>query len=196
MSEKRKFRSREPLSRRSRERMERALRRLDLLCGALGLTIVIATLCCLGREYELGVPHPPGFALWFLLVLAYVPLEIIGLLNWMFGMSESGWMTFLTLEHQALGMGVFNLLMLAVIWGVFRFIIGKRYGVETIRIVNTFLTIFLVWGLFQLACLAGVTIWARGGFSPLHRHLHRPSPPEKVILVDAAHPAPGPELQN
>lgn len=184
MGEKKRARYREPMSRRSRERLANARKRFDFLCGLLALTIVVATLCCMGRDYELGAPYPPGFALWFLLILAYVPLEIVGLVNWFLGMSESSWMTFLTVEHQALGMGIFNLALLAVIWGGIRFWLSRRYGINLLRTAGTFVTIFLVWGLFQLLCLAGVTIWDRGGFTPLHRHLHRPLAPEKVIVVE------------
>ncbi len=188
MYSRKKILYRELLSRRARERFGKARTRFDILCGILGVTILIATVCCSGQAYELGNPHPAGFALWFLLILAYVPLEIVGLLNWSFGMSESCWMYFLTVEHQALGMGIFNIVMLLLIWGIIRFWLSGRYGIKLLQVSGTFVMIFLCWGVFQLLCLAGVTIWDRGGFAPLHRHLHRPEMPEKVILVDVAHP--------
>lgn len=176
------------LSRRRRERFERLTFRFDLLSVGLAVVILLATAVSAGRPYELGLPYAHGFALWFLLLLSYIPLEVIGLFNWVLGIQDNAFMRFLVLEHQALGMGLFNLGMLAVVWGLVRFWLGRRYGLAFLRTVGTFLLILLVWGAFQLLCFAAVTIWGHGGFSPLHHHLRRPAEPEKVILVDQKEP--------
>ncbi len=172
------------LSRRRRERFERLTLRFDLISAGLAAVIILATLVSAGRPYELGLPYAHGFALWFLLLLSYIPLEVVGLFNWVFGIQDNAFMRFLVQEHQALGMGLFNLGMVAAIWVLVRFWLGKRYGLAFLLTTGTFLIILLVWGCFQLLCFAAVTIWGHGGFSPLHHHLRRPAEPEKVILVD------------
>ncbi len=176
------------LSRRRRERMERLMFRLDLISAGLALVIILATVISMGRPYELGLPCAHGFTLWFLLLLSYIPLEVVGLFNWVFGIQDNVFMRFLVLEHQALGMGLFNLGMVAVVWILVRFWLGRRYGLAFLRTAGSFLLILLVWGAFQLLCFAAVTVWGHGGFSPLHHHLRRPAEPEKVILVEQKEP--------
>ena len=116
------------LSRRRRERFERLTLRFDLISAGLAAVIILATLVSAGRPYELGLPYAHGFALWFLLLLSYIPLEVVGLFNWVFGIQDNAFMRFLVQEHQALGMGLFNLGMVAAIWVLVRFWLGKRYG--------------------------------------------------------------------
>ena len=152
------------------------------------MVIILATAVSAGRPYELGMPYAHGFALWFLLLLSYIPLEVVGLFNWLFGIQDNAFMRFLVQDHQALGMGLFNLVMLAIVWGVVRFWLGRRYGYSFFRTTGTFLLILLGWGCFQLFCFAAVTVWGNSGFSPLHQHLRRPAEPEKVILVDQKEP--------
>lgn len=185
MSDKKK---RYVLSRRSRERLERFTLRFDLISAGLAVVIILATAVSAGRPYELGMPYAHGFALWFLLLLSYIPLEVVGLFNWLFGIQDNAFMRFLVQDHQALGMGLFNLVMLAIVWGVVRFWLGRRYGYSFFRTTGTFLLILLGWGCFQLFCFAAVTVWGNSGFSPLHQHLRRPAEPEKVILVDQKEP--------
>lgn len=185
MSEKKK---RYVLSRRRRERLERLTLRFDLISAGLAVVIILAAAVSAGRPYELGLPYAHGFALWFPLLLAYIPLEVIGLFNWLFGVQENAFMQFLVQDHQALGMGLFNLVMLGIVWALVRFWLGRRYGFSFLRTTGTFLLILLVWGCFQLFCFVAVTIWSHGGFTPLHHHLRRPAEPEKVILVDQKAP--------
>ena len=72
-----KTRYRESVSRRGRERLRKANRRFDLCAAALALLILIAMAICFRQEYELGSNQPSGFAMWFLLFLAYLPLELV-----------------------------------------------------------------------------------------------------------------------
>ncbi|MBS1372363.1 MAG: hypothetical protein HPZ91_20665 [Lentisphaeria bacterium] len=182
-SSTKKTRYRETVSRRGRERLQKANRRFDICAGALALLIVIAMLICFRQEYELGSNQPSGFAMWFLLFLAYLPLELAGLVSWLFQAQDSSLMQFLVHRNPPLGLGLFDLGMLAVIWAVIRFYCSRRYGVNWVRTASTFLTILAAWGTFQLGCVAAVLIWRGGGFSPLHRHLQRETEPEKVIVV-------------
>ena len=87
------------------------------------------------------------------------------------------------------------------VWAVIRFYCSRRYGANWMRTAATFLTILVVWGAFQLGCVAAVLIWRGGGFSPLHRHLQREAEPEKVIVVEreavsAAERTPEPVQKN
>ena len=114
-------------SQRGRERQQRLFRQLDLTCAALGISIVLEVICTMGQPYELGQSASTGPALWFLLILAYVPLELIGLLNWCFGWQNTALMHYLVNEHQTLDMGGFDLAMTAAVWALIRFWSGRRY---------------------------------------------------------------------
>lgn len=187
MSPEKKSRVRgEQLSRRGRERLQKLGLRFDLLAAALAVVIVVATAICMGEPYELGKPEPHGFALWFLLFLGYLPMELLSLFNWCFGLQETRLMHFLVVEQPAVMLGACNLATLAVLWVVFRFWAARRYGANFLQTTVHFLEILLVWGLFQIGCLVGLEVWDRGGFTPMHRHLTRPAEPEKVILIDSA----------
>lgn len=110
-------------------------------------------------------------------------------------------MQFLVYHNPPLGLGIFDLGLLAVVWAVIRFYCSRRYGANWMRTAATFLTILVVWGAFQLGCVAAVLIWRGGGFSPLHRHLQREAEPEKVIVVEreavsAAERTPEPVQKN
>lgn len=196
-----KTRYRESVSRRGRERLRKANRRFDLCAAALALLILIAMAICFRQEYELGSNQPSGFAMWFLLFLAYLPLELVGLVSWLFHAQDSSLMQFLVYHNPPLGLGIFDLGLLAVVWAVIRFYCSRRYGANWMRTAATFLTILVAWGAFQLGCVAAVLIWRGGGFSPLHRHLQREAEPEKVIVVEreavsAAERTPEPVQKN
>ena len=76
------------ISSRGRERLRRTLRRFDVFAGLLALLLVVAMIVSNPHSYELGANRPEGFATWFLLFLAYLPLEIVGLLTWLLGMGD------------------------------------------------------------------------------------------------------------
>ena len=129
MSPEKKSRVRgEQLSRRGRERLQKLGLRFDLLAAALAVVIVVATAICMGEPYELGKPEPHGFALWFLLFLGYLPMELLSVFNWCFGLQETPLMHFLVVEQPAVMLGACNLATLAVLWAVFRFWAARRYG--------------------------------------------------------------------
>lgn len=174
------------VSSRGRERLRRTLRRFDVLAGVLALLIILAVIVTHPHAYELGESRPEGFATWFLLLLAYLPLEIVGLLTWLLGLQDSTVVRFLVEDHQTLALGLFDLAMLLTFWAVVRFHFSRRYGVNFLRTASAFLTILAAWGAFQLGCMAAVVIWERGGFSPLHRHLRRAAEPDRVIVVEKA----------
>jgi len=174
------------ISSRGREHLRRTLRRFDVFAGVLALLMILAMVVSSPHAYELGTNRPEGFATWFLLFLAYLPLEIVGLLTWLLGLQDSMVVRFLVEDRQTLALGLFDLAMLLTFWAVVRFYCSRRYGVNFVRTASAFLTILAAWGAFQLGCMAAVVIWERGGFSPLHRHLRRVSEPDRVIVVEKA----------
>lgn len=184
MSTLKKTKYRDSVTSRGRERIRKACLRFDILSGILALLFVGAVIAAEPHAYELGANRPEGFATWFLLFLAYLPLEIVGLVTWLFGIQDSTVVHFLVEQRQTLALGLFDLAMLVTVWAAVRFYCSRRYGVNFVRTANAFMTILVAWGVFQLGCMAAVVIWERGGFSPLHRHLRRASEPERVIVVE------------
>ncbi|MDR0933096.1 MAG: hypothetical protein LBM70_08790 [Victivallales bacterium] len=181
-----KTKYRETVSRRGRERLQRAKRRFDICSGSLAILFIIAMMLCFYQKCELGSNQPTGFAMWFLLFFAYLPLELLGLLNWIFQAHNSTLTQFIVEQNPALGLGLLDLGMLAIIWVVIRFHCSRRYGVNWMRSASTFMTILALWGVFQLGCVALVLLWRGGGFSTLHRYLQHEPVPERVIIVGDA----------
>lgn len=182
-SEKKKKYS-ELLSRRGKERFRRSLRTFDLLCALLAVVIVVASISCYGKPYELGSAEPAGFSYWFLLFPAYLPLELLGMVNWLFGMQGNGLVQLLIEKQPAIGLGLCDLVLLLLVWLWARFWGARRFGAAFLNVTGQFVAIFVVWGCFQLLCMAAVIIWNNGGFRALHHHLDRPEEPERVIVVN------------
>ena len=63
-------------SRRLKEKLNDAMRGLDLLMAGLVVVIIVCVLIGRCGEYELGKDNNYGFALWFLLIPAYLILEL------------------------------------------------------------------------------------------------------------------------
>ncbi len=158
------------------------IRKFDLAVMLLAGLIVLSAAVTWGCKYELGKPDPAGFVVWFLLLLAYLPLEFFGFISWMAGFSPAGIDAFLR-GNEALVLGLCDLATVAVFWTVTRFILLRRYGIGALRVCTVFALILALWGVFQLGCAGAVIVWNRGGLAPLHQHLHRSLPPEKVIIV-------------
>ena len=171
------------LSRRGRERLQQAVRRFDIFTTIMAFLLILAMIVCNSHPYELGANRPDGFAAWLLLFLAYIPLEIVGLATWLLGLQNSALVHMLVEQHQTLALGIFDLAMLLAVWLVVHFYCSRRFGANFIRTATMIMTILVAWGTFQLGCMGAVVVWNRGGFAPLHRHLHRVAEPQRVILV-------------
>ena len=63
-------------------------RKLDIATFMLGLIILFAAMGTMNAEYDLSRANPHGFAMWFLLLIGWIPLEIIGLFRWIAGIHE------------------------------------------------------------------------------------------------------------
>ena len=82
------------------------------------------------------------------------------------------------------GLGLCDLVLLLLVWLWARFWGARRFGAAFLNVTGQFVAIFVVWGCFQLLCMAAVIIWNNGGFRALHHHLDRPEEPERVIVVN------------
>lgn len=172
-----------PISPRHRERHKRLLQAFSLSCLALAGLFLLATLVCLRQNYELGENNPHGFALWFLLLCAYLPLELVGLCTWLTGTADSTLIRLVVNHHQALSLGLINMFTTLVFWAAIRFWGARKFGLPLLEAMYHIVLILCGWGCFQLLCLGLCLTWSKGGLSPLHEHLNRPEEPLRVNIV-------------
>ncbi|MBR7138470.1 MAG: hypothetical protein IKD44_02890 [Lentisphaeria bacterium] len=136
------------------------------------LVILLASLLAAGHPYKLDNADPYGFLIWFLLLLGHLPMEIIEFTAKLAGIEGETIENF-TKNREAVLLGVCNLSVLAICWGIMRFYILKRYGSEPLRIAVIFLRLIFFWGVFQLLCFIAVKNWSDGKVNPLHRDLKK-----------------------
>lgn len=150
--------------RRIKEKTRISLRNFDL--AMLGYLLVVIACVLVGRmgEYDLGSSSVHGFALVFLLIPAYLMLEVLSLINCLGGFNWD----FSGLEAEVLG-GCDILLSIAI-WIYVRWQ-GRERGVSFVSAARTFVLIFMFWGVFQLGCCGALWLWRNGGFSSFNRHL-------------------------
>lgn len=171
-------------SRRDKEKLDRSTRRFDRIALLMIGCFILATVSCYGEKYDLGSEHAYGFALWFLLFFAYVPLGVIGLVSWVFHLSDSSFINFLVNRNPALSMGVLDIISMSAVWLIVRYLSARRSNSGLIDIAYHFTLISCIWGYFQLFCMLSILIWNKGGLTPLHQHLNRTEEPERVIVVE------------
>lgn len=162
------------LSRKMRDKLRLESRRWDQF--SLLLAGCVALAAALGRHHalELGTPSIYGFLHWFLLCLAYPALELVGLMNLVLGIPDNP-MTRYFLSREVLALALVDLATLAAVWALFRFYLGRRFGVQCLRVAGNFLLIVLCWGGLQLSLFLGGYLWSNGGFSQFHENLEEPS---------------------
>ena len=154
--------------RRVKEKIRVALRKFDF--AMIGYVLVVIAAVLVGRigEYDLGSANWHGFALTFLLVPAYLILELLSLINCI---GSFNW-DFAGSEAELLG--ICDLLLGGVVWMIVR-LRGSGKGVSYINAARTFVLIIVFWGVFQLGCCAALWLWRNGGFSSFNRHLENKS---------------------
>ena len=166
--------------RRLKEKMRLSVRDFDLAMAAYVVVIVVSTLVGRCGDYDLGSANLHGFALWFLLIPAYLILEVLSLVNYIgnFNWNCNGF--------EAELLGICNLVMAIGTWCYVRLRAG-RWSVQTVRNIRMFVLILLFWGVFQLGCSAALWMWRHGGFSSFNRHLivkkESPAHPEPAAAV-------------
>ena len=155
--------------RRVKEKILDALRKFDLVMIAYMVVVIVAVLVGRSGDYDLGRANLNGFALCFLLIPAYLILELLSLINYFggFNWSCAGW--------EAELLGICDLLLGIVVWTYVR-ISGKIRGISFIRSAKMFVLIVVLWGVFQLGCTAALWLWQNGGFSSFNRHLLNKTP--------------------
>ena len=143
-----KFKKR--LSRRSQERLIRALRVFDLTMLGLLLVAVLCFAISYFRGADLKAHASSGFAYWFLVVIGYLPMLPVNAVRALLGLPIPA-----PGEHaELLLLVVVVLAFLAAGWLALR-IASKRSGkVAGLHIATRIAQIVLCWGLFQIGCVA------------------------------------------
>lgn len=166
-----------------REKHKRLLHAFSISCLVLIGLFVAATLICFRHNHELGENNPYGFALWFLLFCAYLPLEIIGAIAWLTGSADSALINFMASRYQAISLGTINIIATLLLWATIRFWGARKFNFILLEAIYHIILILCGWGCFQLLCLGLNLAWHKGGFSPLYQHLNHLEQPPKVNLA-------------
>ena len=143
-----------------RTKQKNLCRKLDWACLLLAFTILVSAIGTAGSDYDLSKANPQGFAMWFLLIMGWIPLEILGVIRWLFGIHQ---------EISPAGAGP----TLAAVWALFRFHIARTCRPEVLRAAFHFVLIFACWGLFQLLCCIIALSSEHSDIAPLDKTLTR-----------------------
>ena len=169
-----KFKKR--LSRRSQERLIRALRVFDLTMLGLLLVAVLCFAISYFRGADLKAHASSGFAYWFLVVIGYPPMLFVNAVRATCGMAIPA-----PGPHGEL----FLVSVTDLVWGICLWltirIVGKRETKSQLLEISTRLAqIILGWGVFQLCCVV-LTI----NFNRSTRAVEKPRAPK----IEAARPS-------
>ena len=155
MAEKTKKR----MSRRAQERLNRALRAFDLTMLGLIAVAVVSGVLCHSRGSALTANASSGFAYWYLVVVGYLPMWPVNGIRALMGLPIPA----ASLENELALLVATVLVWLTGLWLTIR-IVGRRNNKSaTLHIATRIAQIILIWGLFQLFCMATVIGWNRGG---------------------------------
>ncbi len=127
----------------------------------IALVVVSAWIGSIG-EYDLAGDTINGFALWFLLLPAYLPLAVISFFRWCLeiNIDYSG--------KEAYLLGICDVALMLVVWTMISIISFKMRRPSFLQTAKHFVRILIFWGVFQLGCCAARGLWENGGFAPLH----------------------------
>ena len=164
MARKNRFFASAPRSRQD-EKMLRSWKEFSR--SVLGYIVLVAIAVLVGRmgAYDLSRGSVHGFALWFLLLPAYLPLWIAGAFAMAFKFNIDIWFV----GREALMLGIVDAAMAAVIWLVITVISFRERRAGIPHTARNFVRMLIFWGLFQLACGAMLGLWEHGGLAGLHR---------------------------
>lgn len=149
-------------------RKKQICRRLDIATLLLGAIIIFTAMATVNADYDLSKSNPQGFVMWFLLLLGWIPLEIFGLIRWIFGLHQD-----FTLAGEGPTLGVCALTTLAAAWAVMRFYIARVCRLEVLKVAFHFILIIACWGVFQLFCYLVALGCERSDVAPLDKKLIR-----------------------
>ncbi len=146
-----------------KERLRLMSRRWDLLCFLLALVVILAAWQCNGVAFSLSRPDMEGFAGWFLLIFAYVPLLALGGFCHLLGLPAFQC-------NEAILLGGCNLVIVVAIWIIFRLTAVRSNNADRLRIAGNFALMVLIWGIFQIAFAFTLKLWTSPSMEPLMRH--------------------------
>lgn len=138
-------------------------------CTLLLLLVIVASLAiCFEKPYELERPSIHGPALWFLHLAAWPLLFLPGVVTSLTGSGDTEIMKYLIDDNPALILTMLALLLLGIIYLIFR-----RYGViwfgsGGLKAAGNFMLIFAVWGVFQLLICAVIVLQDTNTLIPFH----------------------------
>ena len=159
-----------------RNKQKNLCRKLDWATLLLGVTILVAAVGTVGAEYDLAKANPQGFAMWFLLIMGWIPLEIVGVFRWLFGIHQE-----ISPAGEGPTLGICALSALAVVWAVFRFHIARTCRPEVLRAAFHIILIFACWGIFQMLCCLAALSSERSDIAPLDKTLTRQLAPASKV---------------
>ena len=133
----------------------------------LGYILLVAIAAVIGRTgaYDLSRGSVNGFALWFLLLPAYLPLWIAGAFAMTFKFNIDAWFA----GREALLLGGIDAAMAVLVWLAITVISFRDRRAVIPHTARNFVRMLIFWGLFQLACGAMLGLWEHGGLAGLHR---------------------------
>ena len=147
------------MSRRSQERLNRALHNFDLTMLGLLLVAALCFLISYFRGADLKAHASSGFAYWFLVVVGYLPMLLVNAVRAISDMPIPA----PGVHGELFIVSAADIVFGALVWLTIR-IMGKRDTKSQLLHISTRLAqIMLCWGAFQLCCVVLTISFNRGG---------------------------------
>lgn len=160
-----------PVKSSARERRQKQYcRKLDIATLLLGAIIIFTAMATVNADYDLSKANPQGFVMWFLLLMGWIPLEIFGLIRWIFGLHQE-----FAFAGEGPTLGICALTTLIAAWAIMRFYIARVCRLEVLKVAFHFILIIACWGVFQLFCYLVALGCERSDVAPLDKKLIRQS---------------------
>ena len=138
-------------------------------CTLFLLLVIIASLAiCFEQPYELERPSVHGPALGFLHLAAWPLLFLPGVVTSLTGSGNPEFMKYLIDDNPALILTMLALLLLCIIYLVFRRYGVSWFGIGGLKAAGNFMLIFAVWGVFQLLICGIIVLQDTNTLIPFH----------------------------